>query len=332
VPITTRPTGPGWEHRLAAALAVRAPLLSDPQTNAIRILNGAADSMPGLAAEMFGDVLILQVFEGHAPDDEALLRSVGEWYRTRLNLRSVYVKRFVKARSHLPADSDPRLFDPNPLVGEPAPPEINVLENGLSFVIRPYDGYSVGLFLDQRDNRRRIRELSSGSRLLNLYAYTCGFSVAATAGGASETVSVDLSKRHLEWGKQNFAANGLSPDGHVFVRTDASEYLKRAARHGWHFDLIIIDPPTFARMKHPRRTFAITSGLQPLLEQAILVLKSGGHLLVSTNARELSTRWLATQITEATDRRRFRVIATPTLPLDFAGDPDFAKSLLVRFD
>ncbi|HEY3245942.1 MAG TPA: class I SAM-dependent methyltransferase, partial [Phycisphaerae bacterium] len=330
-PAATWPTGSALEQRLETALALRAPLLSDPRTNAFRVLNGDSDDLPGLVAECFSDVLILQVLQGQAPEDEPLLHRTAEWYQARLKLRSVYVKRFVRARSHLPADSDPRLFDPNPLCGEPAPPEVTSLENGLSFIIRPYDGYSVGLFLDQRDNRRRVRDLSAGGRVLNLYAYTCGFSVAAAAGGAAETVSVDLSKRHLEWGKQNFAVNGLSPDAHIFVRTDATEYLEHAARKGWRFDVMIIDPPTFARMKRPRRTFTITSGLKPLLEQALPLLNPRGHLLVSTNARELSIRWLHAQVTEAAAHRRFRIIETPPLPLDFASDPDYAKGLILQF-
>ena len=82
--------------------------------------------------------------------------------------------------------------------GEAAPPQFPVHENGLSFLVRAYDGFSTGLFLDQRENRRRVRELASGKRVLNLFAYTCGFSVAAAAGGAAQTVSVDASVKHLE--------------------------------------------------------------------------------------------------------------------------------------
>ena len=90
------------------------------------------DGITGLAAELFNDVLILHVVEGQAPEDESLLRRVAEWYHRRLKLRSVYVKRFVRARSQLPAEADPRLYDPNPFMGEPAPPELIVRESSLT--------------------------------------------------------------------------------------------------------------------------------------------------------------------------------------------------------
>ncbi len=320
------------ERVLEEALKTRSSLLADPHTTAVRLLNGAADGAPGLSVEKLNDVVVLQVLEGHSELDEPGLTRIAAWYRERLGLRAVYAKHFARGRSMLPEGADPRLHDPVPLAGEAVEPELTVLENGLNFVVRPYDGYSVGLFLDQRDNRRRIRELAAGRRVLNLFAYTCGFSVAAAAGGADETVSVDLSVRHLEWGKQNFAANGINLDRHIFIRSDASSYLGRSARQERAFDLIVLDPPTFARMKKPRRTFTIGTGLRPILSEALAVLKPGGQLLVSTNSREHSARWLHTQVAEAAGGRRFDVVDAPPLPADFASDPDYAKSLIVRFD
>ena len=100
----------------------------------------------------------------------------------------------------------------------------------------------MGLFLDQRDNRRRIRAQARGKDVLNLFAYTCGFSVAAAAGGAASTVSVDLSPKALEWGRANFALSHLDPSDHQFIKSDAFDYLRRAARQGKRFDIIILDP------------------------------------------------------------------------------------------
>src|SRR4029077_8305013 len=106
-------------------------------------------------------------------------------------------------------------------------------------------GYSVGLFVDQRENRRYVREMEP-KRLLNCFAYTCSFSVAAAAGGA-QTVNVDLLKKNLARGRENFALNALSTADHRFIADDVRPVLRRLARRGEKFDMIILDPPTFSR-------------------------------------------------------------------------------------
>src|SRR5207249_5097550 len=108
-------------------------------------------------------------------------------------------------------------------------------------------GYSVGLILDQRENRRFVRQ-AKPERLLNCFAYTCSFSVAAASAGA-QTVNVDLSKKSLEHGRQNFVLNSLSTEGHKFIADDVRPVLRRLARRGEKFDVIILDPPTFSRTK-----------------------------------------------------------------------------------
>jgi len=108
--------------------------------------------------------------------------------------------------------------------------EYAVLENGIRFLVRPHDGHSTGLFLEHRDNRKRVRRLAAGRNMLNAFAYTCGFSVAAALGGAAGTVSVDVSKKYLEWGKCNFAANELNLADHRFICSDIFDYYRRARR------------------------------------------------------------------------------------------------------
>jgi 23S rRNA (cytosine1962-C5)-methyltransferase len=326
---TARPALDGMlTARLRAALAARLPYLLDDETNAFRVLNGPADEVPGLAAELLDDVLILQVQQGKFDAAKAPLRELAQWYHRQLGVRAVYAKHFVKDRSR--AGVGEELADPEPLAGEPAPEHFVVRENGLQFVVRPYDGYAFGLFLDQRENRRRVRELAADRNVLNLFSYTCGFSVAAAAGGAQSTVSVDLARKSLEWGKENFAANGLALDAHLFIKDDAFNYFKRAARQRRTFDLVLIDPPSFARVKQGRRVFTVEKDLQLLVAGAVELLAPGGVLLVSTNARGASTKWLREQIHLAAGARRMTVMATPPLPLDFAGDPDHAKTIIVR--
>ena len=176
-----------------------------------------------------------------------------------------------------------------------------------------------------------MRALSPGGHVLNLFAYTCGFSVAAAAGGASAVTSVDLGKARLEAGKVNFALNGLALENHTFICDEAFAYLARAKRQGRVFDLIIIDPPTFARAKRPKRSFALEKDLRALLAEALAVLNPGGTMLVCTNSRKASKRWLLDQVAAAAGSRRFTVTGAPPLPDDFAVDPHHARSVLVRF-
>jgi 23S rRNA (cytosine1962-C5)-methyltransferase len=213
-----------------------------------------------------------------------------------------------------------------PWVGRPVEDEFAVFENGVQFLIRPYDGFSVGLFLEHRENRRQLREIATAKRVLNCFAYTCGFSVAAALGGA-ETVSVDVSKRYLEWGKRNFARNGLSLDGHMFICSDTQDYFRRAARQGREFDLVVLDPPTFGRVKETGRHFSIQRDLHKLVAGASERLAPGGQILLSVNHRGTSLAQMERACLNSAERRHARVTARPKLPVDFAGDAAYSKSL-----
>jgi 23S rRNA (cytosine1962-C5)-methyltransferase len=249
-----------------------------------------------------------------------------------LGVRSVYVKRFVKDRTAADVDLRESLFSPTPLIGEPAPPQVEVHEHGLLFAIRPYDGFSVGLFPDQRDNRKRIREMAAGKEVLNLFAYTCGFSAAAAAGGAKSVTSVDLSPKHLEWGKVNVKLNTLDASAHEFVAADAMDYLGRAAKHERRFDIIVIDAPTFAHGRKAGKDFSMERDLPALVAATAKVLRKAGTMMVSTNNRKLSHKSLREKIRQGASRRRVEFTDTPPLPLDYAVDPDHAKTIFARLE
>ena len=315
------------DSALGAAVAQREKLLADPHTNMLRLFNDAADGVPGLVIEKLADVLIVQVHQGRFTDDpDAGLRTALQSIANRLAARAVYLKRFATDRSVALRELESAHRDPLPWMGTPAPEEFDALETGVRFRIRPYDGYSVGVFLDAREIRRRVRDLSRGRRVLNTFAYTCGFSVAAALGGAAETVSVDVSKRYLEWGKRNFAANGVPLDGQWFICSDVFEYYRRAKRQGRMFDLIILDPPTFARVKGGS-PFVLEQDLKRLVAGAIERLAPGGLVLVATNHRGTSAAHLQHAIAAGAAGRSWRIIERPPLPSDFAGDPDYAKSV-----
>ncbi|MDB6147352.1 MAG: hypothetical protein JWO45_1016 [Spartobacteria bacterium] len=150
-------------------------------------------------------------------------------------------------------------------------------------------GYSVGLFIDQRENRRYIRRVPP-KRLLNCFAYTCSFSVAAASVGA-QTVNIDLSKKSLERGRENFALNSLPTNDHRFIADDVLTVLPRMARKGEKFDMIILDPPTFSR-SHRGKPFHVESDFEELLSLALDLLARDGRILLSTNYSGLREKGL----------------------------------------
>ena len=314
---------------LHAALVRRLPCLLSRDSDACRLITGKIEGLPGLVAERYGDVAVLQVMDT-STSAPATLRAIGRWYRDVLGVRAVYVKHFMRDR----VGQDERAIDAmrseKPLVGQAVAEQITIRERGLQFAIRPYDGYSVGLFLDHRDNRQRVRALAGGRSVLNLFAYTCGFSVAAAAGGAAQTVSVDISGKHLDWGRSNFELNGLPLDEHRFICEDAAVYLKRLARREERFDLIILDPPTFAHGRKRKQGFSITRDLATLVTGALAVLSPRGILLLSSNCRTLSLKSMRDVVRGAAGRRPVDVFDTPPLPIDFEMDADHAKTLFAR--
>ena len=164
-----------------------------------------------------------------------------------------------------------------------------VAENHLKFGIDFGAGYSVGLFVDQRENRRFVRQ-TRPKRLLNCFAYTCSFSVAAASVGG-QTVNVDLSKKLLERGRQNFGLNQLSTDGHSFIADDVRPVLRRLARRVEKFDMIILDPPTFSRTKGGA-AFHVEKNFEDLIAAALEVADRAARILLSTNCETLNEQAL----------------------------------------
>ena len=163
--------------------------------------------------------------------------------------------------------------------------ETVAMENHLKFGIDFGAGYSVGLFIDQRENRRFLRQMSP-KQVLNCFAYTCSFSVVAAKVGA-KTVNVDLSKKSLERGRQNFGLNDLPTGGHQFIADDVRPVLRRLARRGTKFDMIILDPPTFSRTKGGA-AFHVEKGFEELIASALEVADRLSKILLSTNCETLN--------------------------------------------
>ena len=246
------------------------------QTDALRLCTS-----PDGWVERFGvDVLISH------KTGAALERLKTELCLWALNLDFKFRRVFARFLPKQNADREaPRLIlgDPDTNVQSTA------LERTLCYGIDFSAGYSVGLFIDQRENRRFVRDVAPAS-LLNCFAYTCSFSVAAATVGA-KTVSVDLSKKSLARGRENFALNSLSTTDHRFLADDVMAVLPRLARRGEKFDAIILDPPTFSR-SHRGKAFQVERDFETLLLAALDVAERNAHILLSTNCSTLGERAL----------------------------------------
>ena len=246
------------------------------QTDAMRLC-----TCPDGWVERFGvDVLISH------KTDAALERLKTELCLWALNVDFKFRRVFARFLPKQNADRQ----TPFMILGDP---ETNLqsvaLERSLSYAIDFGAGYSVGLFIDQRENRRFLRDIAP-KKLLNCFAYTCSFSVAAATVGAT-TVSVDLSKKSLARGRENFALNSLSTADHRFLADDVMSVLPRLARKGEKFDAIILDPPTFSRT-HAGKTFQVEHDFENLLLSALEVADRNARILLSTNCSTLKERAL----------------------------------------
>lgn len=296
---------------VARARDRRAPLRREGHT-ALRLVNGAADGLPDLLVDDFAGHWLAQTV-GDPPRDR-LADLLG------LGALSVHHKRL---RRHGRDEASPE-----PIAGVSVGGPITVIENGLRFEVDLTTGYSQGLFLDQRGNRRRVREAASGLRVLNTFAYTCGFGVAARAGGAARVVNLDLSRAYLDWGKRNHLANGLVADDRDFIHGDAMDWLARFSRRSETFDLVILDPPTFSRNRRGG-VFRVEKDYAGLLDLAVGALAPGGAVLAFANERRLGLdafRGMAAGVTDGTSARL--VDATDAMPPDFPGS-HYLKRLVV---
>ena len=258
-------------------------------------------------AERFGrDVLISFRNEGAR---DRLLSELQTWLRTmNLSINRVF-GRFLPKKNE--ERETPALLSGN----ESESLQTVVTENELNFGIDFSAGYSVGLFVDQRENRRFVRQ-SKPKRTLNCFAYTCSFSVAAASAGA-KTVNVDLSKKSLERGRQNFLLNELSPDGHQFIADDVRPVLRRLARRGEKFDMIILDPPTFSRTKGGA-AFHVGKDFEELVAAALEIADRDCKILLSTNCETLSEQALERMARYALKlSRRNGAFHRPPPPADF---------------
>jgi 23S rRNA (cytosine1962-C5)-methyltransferase len=318
---------PSLEELLRQAWERRAPLREDPRTTAYRLVNGEPDGLPDVTVDVFERVHVMSLYRDFSPAQELALLDAAE---AAWATHSLYLKRRPKEARHLANVAKEQLAPEVAARGESVE-SLVALENGLRFLIRPGQGLSVGLYLDMRDTRAWLAGEVRGRTVLNLFSYTCGFGVAATAGGAKRVLNVDASRRVLDWGEENARLNGQPVDRYDYVAGDVFEWLGRLARKGEAFDVVVADPPSFATTRTSR--FSAAKDYASLAEACARVVAPGGRLVACCNLATLEPRRFETMVAEGVARagRKGRgVHGLGPSPVDFPESPEHPAALKVR--
>lgn len=272
VPLPTPP-------QLQRALGQRAHLPTQGTTffRAMHTTESAGLLALDIAASLEGHVGILSLYQALGPAQE---QQLAQMCAEVCGLDSLYLKRRPREARHLANVERHHLAPEAPLLGKPTP-ELTVLEEGVPYLLRPGGDLSVGLFGDARPARAWLRAHAAGVRVLNTFAYTCGFGLNAAHGGAAGTTNLDLSRRVLDWGRQNYALSGLTGPQHDYIYGDTFDWLGRLARRGERYGVVVLDPPSFARSK--RGTWRSERDYAQLLQAAAQVTAPGGTVLALCN-------------------------------------------------
>lgn len=271
---------PHWLERCLEGAELARRYLDLGETSTWRLVNGEGDGLSGLTIDRYGDFLLIQYYTvAWQPHLAALVEALCAVCRPR----GIYAKFRPQQTRRL--DAEP-LTRGRLLWGESAPADLTVQEHGLYYRVDLVNDLHTGLFLDQRANRMAFRRLAAGGRVLNLFAYTGAFSLAAAAGGALQVTSVDAAGRYLDWAQDNFQRNGIDPAEHEFITGDCFAVLEQMAEAGRTFDLILMDPPSFSTTRKSR--FTTSGGTAELVERALRLLPRGSLLVTSSNLRKMS--------------------------------------------
>ncbi len=294
-----------FETLFRKAKEKRSTYYQDDLTTAFRLFNQEGDGFGGLTVDLYGDYAVFSWYNSYVYQ---IRQIISEAFRQVFpEVLGAYEKIRFKGLDYESAH----------VYGQEAPDFFTVLENGVLYQVFMNDGLMTGIFLDQHEVRGSLVDgLAMGKSLLNMFSYTAAFSVVAAMGGASQTTSVDLAKRSRELSQAHFQANGLSTDEHRFIVMDVFEYFKYAKRKDLTYDVIVLDPPSFARNK--KQTFSVAKDYHKLISQSLEILNPGGIIIASTNAANVSRQKFTEQIDKGFAGRSYQILNKYGLPADFA--------------
>jgi 23S rRNA (cytosine1962-C5)-methyltransferase len=296
-------------EKIQSAVKYRETFYNDKNTTAFRVFNGEGDGIGGLTIDYFdGYYLVTWYSIGIYTFKEDIL----EVLRSSVVYKGIYQKKRFDTKGQYLDDTD------DFVCGTQAETPLIVKENGVNFAIYLDDGAMVGVFLDQRDVRKTIRDTYAKDKtILNTFSYTGAFSVFAALGGAKKTTSVDLANRSRKKTQEQFSINNIDAETQDIIVEDVFNYFKYAVRKKLSFDVVVLDPPSFARSK--KHTFSAGKDYVKLLKEAIQITNKGGLIVASTNASNFDMQKFRDFISKAFKELngKYSIEETFTLPKDF---------------
>jgi 23S rRNA (cytosine1962-C5)-methyltransferase len=278
--------------RIQRAVALRKDFIEDQ--SGVRIVHGEADLIPGLVIDRYADVLVVQATTALIDVALPLISSI---------LLETFKPRMILARNDLAIRKYERLPEEVVLLhGEPVD-KVTIIEHGVKHLVRPYAGQKTGMYLDQRPARKKVQKVASGARVLDLFSYQGGFSMAALSGGATSVTMVDQSSTALDIAKETARENGFSePDT---IRGNVFDVVRDLRSHGELYDLVILDPPAFCKSR--KEVEGGIRGYRDLNRAALRLLAPGGRLVTCSCSHHLKSDMFEDTIRQATLDLPFRV-------------------------
>lgn len=305
-----------FKRKMKQAFDKRDSLFNDSETTAFRVFNGEGDGIGGFTIDTFAGYYVISWYSEGIYQFKNL---IVEALTNQLEIKGLYEKKRFASKGMYVDDND---F----ISGQEAPSPLLIKENGMNFAVYLNDGAMVGIFLDQREVRKVIRDTyAKGKTVLNTFSYTGAFSVAAALGGASKTTSVDLANRSKSKTIEQFSVNGIDFESQDIIVEDVFKYFKYAVRKELAFDMVILDPPSFARSK--KHTFSAAKDYTDLLTQAIAITESNGIIVASSNCSTFSMDKFKGFIEKAFKQTgdKYKILEEYSLPRDFKTIPEFKE-------
>ncbi|MEZ4404029.1 MAG: class I SAM-dependent rRNA methyltransferase [Kofleriaceae bacterium] len=316
--------------RVRAAVALRRRFCDFSKLGCVRLINGESDGLPGIAAERYGDFIVVQLFSVALAMATALRDAIYDTLMTELGATAIY-----EQRRYRPLGGEaPRQAAAELVRGTAAPVEFDVPEDDLRFGVDVTSPLSTGLFADLREGRRAVRSYAADRRVLNLFSYTGAISVYAQAGGAREVCAVDVAAKSHARARKNFAASGFDPEQAEHVVGDAFKVLARFAERGRRFDLIALDPPAFASAAaRGGKPWSAIKDYGELVAASLGVLEPGGLLAAASSTHKISSAEFDAALADGALRAgtSLTIIDRRGLPVDFPVDPGFPEGNYLKF-
>ncbi|WP_195695641.1 class I SAM-dependent rRNA methyltransferase [Priestia megaterium] len=303
-----------FARKIQQAISSRHDFYASEDTTAFRVFNSEGDGIGGLIIDYYDGYYVMSWYsEGIYRFKEYVIEAL----KSAPNFKGLYQKKRFNVKGQYIEEDD---F----VAGDKGEFPLIVKENGIRFAVYLNDGAMVGVFLDQRDVRKTIRDkYAKGKTVLNMFSYTGAFSVAAALGGAAKTTSVDLANRSLAKTIEQFSVNGIDHEAQDIIVEDVFKYFKYAVKKNMTFDLVVLDPPSFAKSK--KHTFSAAKDYKDLLKEAIALTKPNGVIVASTNASNFDMKKFHSFIEKAFNEKgeRYKMMEQFALPADFKTIKEF---------